>query len=224
MGLIATYPKLRHDWLKHEPEPHIFRKEVTVASGAGDLITGTVMAKVGASLSAASAAKSGGNTGNGTLTLDATNPVLAGGKLGVYTVRCIAAAANSGTFRVEDPDGVVLGDVAVAATFADDVKFVIADGSSDFIVGDGFDITVSAGTEKWKKCVYGAVDSLSVPAGILLDGVDASSADAKAVVVTGHCEIADLELTWDSSFDSAPKKAWALAKLDERDIRNRRLA
>lgn len=104
---------------------------------------GFVTAAIGA-LEAASAAKAGGNTGTGTLTLDATTPVLPGAKPGVYTVRAIAAASNSGTFRVEDPDGNVIGDVAVGATFSDDVKFVIADGGTDFIVGDGFDITVTA--------------------------------------------------------------------------------
>ena len=102
-------------------------------------------AKFATALAAASAAKSGGNTGNGTLTLDATTPVLAGAKVGVYTVRLITAATNAGTFRVEDPDGNVLGDVAVGGTFSDDIKFATADGSTDFAVGDGFDITVSGG-------------------------------------------------------------------------------
>lgn len=96
--------------------------------------------------SAVSAAKSGGNTGGGSLTLDVTTPVLAGAKVGVYTVRCITAATDSGTFRVTDPDGFVIGDVAVGATFANDIKFAIADGAPDFVVGDGFDITVSANT------------------------------------------------------------------------------
>jgi len=82
-------------------------------------------------------------TGNGAMTLDATTPVLAGAKNGNYVVTCIAAAADGGTFRVEDPDGFVLGDVAVGATFADDIKFVIADGSADFIVGDKFTVTVT---------------------------------------------------------------------------------
>lgn len=86
-------------------------------------------------------------TGNGVMTLDATTPVLAGAKNGTYVVTCVTAAANGGTFRVEDPDGYVLGDVAVGATFADDIKFVIADGSADFVVGDKFTIavTVNAG-------------------------------------------------------------------------------
>lgn len=90
-----------------------------------------------------SAAKSGGNTGTGALTMDATTPVLSGAVDGVYTVRCITAATDSGTFRVTAPNGTVLGDVAVGATFANQVKFAIADGGTDFIVGDGFDITVA---------------------------------------------------------------------------------
>ena len=53
---------------------------------------------------ASSAAKSGGNTGNGTLTMDVTTPIRTGAKAGIYTVRFIAAASNNGTFRVEDPD------------------------------------------------------------------------------------------------------------------------
>lgn len=104
---------------------------------------GFVTAGVGV-LEAASAAKAGGNTGNGTLTLDAVTPVLAGAKEGVYTVRLTAAAANGGTWTVEDPDGNVIGEVNVGQTFSDDVKFTTADGGVDFIVGDGFDITVSA--------------------------------------------------------------------------------
>lgn len=95
---------------------------------------------------AVAATKAGGNTGNGTITVDVATPVLAHAIAGVYTARCIAAAANSGTFRVTDPNGLVLGDVVVGATFADQIKFVIADGAADFIVGDGFDVTVAVNT------------------------------------------------------------------------------
>lgn len=105
---------------------------------------GQVRPAFAATKTAAAAAKAGGNAANtGAITMDATTPVLTGAKPGVYTIRCIAAAANSGTFRVEDPDGFVKGDVAVGATFSDDIKFSIADGSQDFIVGEGFDVTVA---------------------------------------------------------------------------------
>ena len=157
----------------------VVHKKGTVASGQGALARGTVLGAIllGA---ASSAAKSGGNTGNGTLTLDVTTPILAGAQPGVYTARCITAATNSGTFRVEDPNGTVLGDVAVGATFSDDVKFVIADGGTDFVVGDGFDITIAAGSGKVVKSVAAAVDGSAVPVGILAADADATSADVDA--------------------------------------------
>ena len=51
-------------------------------------------------------------------------------------------AANSGEFVVYDPDGIEIGRVAVAATFNNQIKFVIADGSNDFAIGDAFSVTV----------------------------------------------------------------------------------
>jgi hypothetical protein len=219
MGLIATYPRLSHEWLKHETDPDLGREQITLLAGAGNLITGTVLGKITKG-TATAAAKAGGNTGNGTITMDVTTPVLAGAQVGVYTARCIAAAGNGGTFRIEDPDGFVIGDVAVGATFADRVKFVIADGASDFIVGDGFDITVAAGSGKWKKCVYGALDGSGIAAGVLLDARDASGgADVKGVGVIADARVAHEFLTWDASFDSAPKKAAALVQLAALNIR-----
>lgn len=158
----------------------IVTKSVVIKSGAGVLARGTVLEDV-ISGTAASAAKAGGNTGNGALTLDATTPVLTGTEPGVYTVRCIAAATNSGTFRVTAPDGDVLGDVAVAATFSNKIKFAIADGATDFIVGDGFDITVTATGQK-----YQAVTKDVNAKYILAEDVDATSADKTTVAyVTG---------------------------------------
>lgn len=159
-------------------------------AGCGDVTTKAIVLKSGAAFvrgtvleetefgTATRAAKSGGNTGNGTLTMDATTPTLYGAKPGVYTVRLIAAAANAGTFRVTAPDGSILGDVAVGATFANRVKFATADGATDFIVGDGFDITVVAPTtQKYQKVT---ADERAVY--VLLEDVDATSTDRPGVV------------------------------------------
>jgi hypothetical protein len=115
------------------------------------------------------------------LTLDATTPLLAGAKAGAYTITCITAASNSGTFRVEDPNGVVLGDVAVGATFADQIKFVIADGATDFIVGDKFTVTVAAGTGQYLTSVAAAVDGSAEPDLVLSETVDATLAAKPAM-------------------------------------------
>lgn len=87
--------------------------------------------------------KAGGNTGNGTITMDAVAPKSADAIAGVYQVRCTTAAVNGGTFTVTDPTGATLGTVAVGATFNNKIKFTIADGSTDFILTDGFDVIVT---------------------------------------------------------------------------------
>jgi hypothetical protein len=184
-------------------------RNVTLASGQ-DLLRGAVLGEIllGA---ASSAAKAGGNTGNGTLTLDASTPVLAGAKAGVYTVRCTAAASNSGTFEVQDPDGYVLGDVVVGATFSDDVKFVIADGSSDFIVGDGFDITVAAGSGKFVLSLAAARDGSQTPAAVLAEDADASDGDLTVPVFTSGEFAADKLVFGTGHTSSSVEAAWRRA-------------
>lgn len=212
MTVVATYPKVARDWLKHELDPTLFRRAGVIKSGSGKVITGTVLGAIllGA---AAAAAKAGGNAANtGALTLDVATPVLANAKVGVYTVRCIAAAANGGTFRVEDPDGIVIGDVAVGATFADGVKFSIADGAQDFIVGEGFDITVAAATKKYVPINFAALDGSQKAAAILIHLTDATSADVEGAILTGHAQIVPSQLGWPEGATTDQKNA-ALAQL-----------
>ena len=157
-------------------------RSVTIESGQGVLARGTVLGRKSLG-SASSAAKNGGNTGNGTFVLDATTPVLPGVKAGVYTLRCIATETHGGTLRLTDPDGFLLGDFKIPAgagnsvTVDNDIKGVIADGTTDFAVADGFDITVAAGAGKYVKAVAAAGDGSAKPVAILGDDVDATSAD-----------------------------------------------
>lgn len=152
---------------------------VSLLSGQ-NLARGAVLGK--ASIGAASTAFAG--TGNGAITMDATTPIRPGAKVGAYAATCITAAANGGTFRVEDPDGNVLGDVAVGATFDDDIKFVIADGATDFIVGDKFTITVAAGSGKYLLSAAAAIDGSAVPDVVLAEDGDASAGDKTALAYT----------------------------------------
>lgn len=155
---------------------------VTIASGA-DLVRGSVLGQItigAATVAAAGAGTAGANTGNGTCTMDATAPIQAGAKTGTYLVKCTAAATNGGVFQVEDPDGYVLGNAVVGTAFVDDIKFLIADGSSDFIVGDAFAITVAAGSGKYKLAASTATDGSAVPVAILADKAAAASADVLA--------------------------------------------
>jgi|GEM_PF-347491 len=157
-------------------------RNITLLSGENRK-RGTVLGKISVG-AASSAAKSGGNTGTGTLTMDVTTPVRAGAKVGVYTVRFVEAAANNGTFRVTDPDGFDIGEVVMAGgagAFDNDIKFAVADGGTDFIVGDGFDITVAAGSAKYKMSLAAAVDGSAVPVVILAEDCDASGGDKTTV-------------------------------------------
>lgn len=179
-----------------------------------NLKTGTVIAKISVG-AATSAAKAGGNTGDGTLTLDVTNPVRQGAKVGVYKVRFVAAAANNGTFRVEDPDGYDLGQVIMAGgagAWDDDIKFAVADGAADFIVGDGFDITVAAGSGKLTQYVVAGQNGSQNPGGVLLADVDATSADKAAAFIARNAEVNANELTWPGGI-SADEKNAAIVKL-----------
>ena len=155
---------------------------IVLASGAGALKRGTVLGRI--TLGAVtSAAKSGGNTGNGTCTPDATAPKQANAIAGIYTLRCITAAANNGTFRLTDPRGRVLGDYIMAAgavTITNQIKVAIADGATDFIVGDGFDVTIADGSTKFVKAVKTALDGSATPVRVLVDDADATSADCAA--------------------------------------------
>ncbi len=176
------------------------RDAITLVNAAVSAVTipaGTVLAKqtIGA---ATSAAKSGGNAANtGALTLDGTTPVLANAQVGVYTVRCITATSNSGTFRVTAPDGDVLGDVVVAATFSNQIKFSIADGSQDFIVGEGFDITIAAGNGQFVPFL----NATNLPAaGVLWDAVTvAAESTATGVGILRDAEVVDVRLQYDAT-------------------------
>lgn len=163
------------------------REAITVADEA--VVTAGMV--LGAAYGAATAAaKSGGNTGNGTFTIDATTPTLAGAKPGVYRLRCIAIASNNGTFRLEDPDGVVLGDTLMsggAATVSEHIKGALADGSTDFAVGDGFDITVPT-TRTFAPLNLTSVIGYNVAAGIAYGNYDGTDSAVPGVAYVRDCE------------------------------------
>lgn len=174
---------------------------VTIAAGQ-NLKRGTVLGKISKGASSAVAAPDGAgtegaNTGNGTLVLDATTPLLAGNKPGIYKIKIVAAAvadpATAAKANVYDPDGDLIDIISVAATtgteFEKQIAFVITDGSTPFVAGDGFKVTVAvaAGSGYFKTVNSANVDGSEVPNAVLLEDVDASSAAANGVVgLTGE--------------------------------------
>lgn len=198
------------DWLKHEDDDGYYSRSQEVLTGSAALKSGTVLGKI--LTAGATVAADGGNTGNGVLTVDATDPVLAGAADGDYVVECITAATNGGTFRVSAPTGEVLGDVAVGDTFADRIKFAIADGATDFAVGDKFTVTAASGSGKFTQLDPAATTGAEIAAGILVSDADPSAADVDCVVIERKAVIASAHLIWPAGI-TAGQKTLALENL-----------
>jgi hypothetical protein len=215
MSLITENPRVSDVLLFEEGEEvNYVRDAVTVLSGTLASPVGQVLGQISIG-AATSATKAGGNTGVGTLVLDVTTPVLVNAKVGVYTVRVLAV----GTFIVKDPKGVVVGDATYGAgatvTFSDQLKFAFADDAgTHYIAGDGFDITVAAGSGKWVQVTVAAVDGSAVAAGVLLTPIPATlGADATVVAVTrGPAVLKSTGLTWTSGM-SSPQIAAGIVQL-----------
>jgi hypothetical protein len=83
----------------------------------------------------------GGNTGDGAA---GAATLSTGAIAGTYTLTCIEAIANSGRFEVVDPNGNRLEDLYVAVAYTNThFALTIADGATDFIVGDIFTMAVT---------------------------------------------------------------------------------
>jgi len=208
----AFAPKIISDLLKWEVDPTYSREQGTLKA-LNVVKIGTPLGRIELG-AASSAAKSGGNTANsGTFVLDATTPVLAGAESGVYTLRCITAATNGGVFRLEDPRGRVLGDFAITGgaggtvTVNDKIKGVLTDGTADFVVGDGFDITVAAGSGKLVVLAPAALDGSAKCIGFSLQERDPGNADGVILYLARMAVIADSGIAWPDAFTSDQKLA-----------------
>ena len=199
-----------------EGEHYFSRDQVTVALSQ-TILAGQLVGKVGVPASeTSSAAADAGNTGNGVFTLDGTNPVASSAINGAYRVVCIAAATNSGTFMVTDPKGAEIGRVVVGATFNNQIKFVIADGATDFVVGDAFTVSVGRETgtdEQVKAWDPNATDGSQKAAGILLANVTTDGAATKpGIIIAHHAEVRLANLIFGGS-PTAAQQAEAVEQL-----------
>lgn len=174
----------------------VTRGDAQITGGLA-LPRGTVLGKVTIG-AVSSAAKGGGNTGNG------TNTLLSAGtrsKTGVYQVRFLTAT----TYTVTDPQGEALPNGVNGAYANPAINFTITAGGTAFVAGDGFDITVAAGASTWKKSVTTAVDGSQFPLGILIDDADASGGDVNGgVYLTG--EFNENRVVYDVSWTLAALK------------------
>jgi hypothetical protein len=222
MSVIATDSTRFSAVVKHEYEPSksFCRDAVTLNGAAATYKVGAVLGKYIATPTATSAAKAG-NTGNGAMGA-ITMTSVANLKTGAYKVSIVKAAANAGDFVLKDSEGDVLGTGTVGVAFSQaGFAFTLADGATDFVVGDEFTITV-AGTVKYKIVEATATDGSEVAAAVLIadslgqsgDIVLAATTDTKALALTrGPVIVADAGLTFGASVDTAGELATAYAQL-----------
>lgn len=189
---VLTEGKHASEALISEAPGNRSREQITIISGSNVVGPCTVLGKI--TFGAISQAYAGtGNGAMGTLTRQATKCVV-----GDWKVRCTLAAANGGRFEVIDPNGVSHGDALVGTAFANGIGFTIADGASDFIVGDLFTVTVAAGSGKYGPISLAAVTGQQTAAAVLYDGVDATSADVAAAAFVRDCELLEDSIDWDA--------------------------
>ena len=190
------------DFLKFEAENQYSREDKTLLSGQ-DLLIGAVVGEVELSVPAT------GTLGSGT---KGTCTSVTGGvetTIGTYKATCITAneAAVDGVWRIEAPNGAVLGDLIVTAgeagtgSFTDpQVNLTVAYATGYSTIGDYFNIAVVAGSEKLTVLDFTAVDGSQKALGILIDDYDASSADADCVVILRDAVIAKSAIKWTIAF------------------------
>jgi hypothetical protein len=182
----------------------------TLADGSTDFAGGdgfTIYVRAGS-------VTAGPNTGNGTFTLYQTGQ---GAQVGSYAVTITAAAANGGTFTVVSPDGVILGTGTVGTRWSNaGLDFLIADGSTDFVVGDSWTVAVARGKVRaWNPA--NTDGSGGDPYGILIHACDATGGDRRAAAHVKDITYTGRHLSWASGLTAAQKET-AKALLLKRGI------
>ena len=190
------------DLVLYEQPTYLSRDTGIILSGAGELTIGAVLGKQ--TKDTAEATADGGNTGDG-----AISAVTLGknAEVGDYVLTCIATAGDGGTFEVVTPSGVQLPDLEVGDAYVGShINLTVSDGATDFALDDTITITVS-GTGKYDLYVVDAVDGLGEVAGVLLQNLDATSADvADALILTRDAVVSEQLLNFDASVDNAAKR------------------
>jgi hypothetical protein len=197
-----TVPPLVEQWhdggfLVSEANGHQSRDTITLAAGT-PVLAGTVLGKITVAGSGDASIVSAGtattpNKGNGTLNAGAPQPGVT--SAGIYT--CTLTGPN--TFDLAGPGGLLDHGQAVGAQVsADGMPLKITAGSTPFVAGDVFTVTVllPADVGAWRVWNPAAADGSNVAAGILFGSRDATRSPCNAVAITRAAEVNGSELIW----------------------------
>ena len=206
------------DVLKYEAPSLYSREAVTVLAGSGadrEMKVGEVIGK--RTKSSVAVTPDAGNTGDGFATL-ATPALGADAEAGTYTLTCTATAVDAGTFEVLTPKGYKLPDLTVGQAYAGGhINLTVADGATDFVVGDKFTVDVS-GDGKMVALDLTGTDGTQEAFGILEADVTApDGVDTSAVAVARDAILAAAGIVWPAGISQAQKDQ-ATAQLAARGI------
>jgi hypothetical protein len=171
----------------------------TGTGGTGTYVVDTSQTASSTTITAAGAvaAAYAGNTGNGAM---GAVTLSAGVQAGVYRLTIVEPGTNVGTFVVEAPDGRMIGRGVVASAFsAGGLAFTLADGATDFVAGDGFTITVGAGSGYWGAYSASSAAGLDNAAAILTHEAPISTTTQLATVIERLAEVKAAALDWNGA-------------------------
>ena len=151
-------------------------------------------------------------TGDGVVSAISLGP---DAKAGQYLAECIEAITNSGVFKIVGPDGevVAVGTVVVSGSLVltdqRQLNVDIADGSTDFVVGDLFEFFVFNEGERglgkvaaWNPLTF---DGRNKASGVLHTAVDATAADKAGVIVARDAEVREADLDYAAAITAGQK-------------------
>lgn len=201
--------------------PRNYSRENALIGASQTILAGTILgAAVDTAGATAAVVPTAGNTGNGVLSR-ATPAMSSKAKDGDYILTCTAAASNAGTFSVQTPDGREIGPMTVGVAFNKEIKFTLADGSTDFVVGDSFIFRV--GVENTEDIIFGALDlaatdgKAEAAAIAIYPAVTGVGETAKIAIIARQAEVNGKCLAWPDSI-SAAQKAAIVQQLERKGI------
>lgn len=218
---VATYNNKRSGcYLGESASLNIVNEEIRVRSGSGKLDAGTLLGKVLDGTPGATPgtpySTTGGTVGNGAVgawTADA------GVAEGTWKLDVTVTGAT-GKFQVLRPDGTIDGIGTIGTPYNGGINGTLADGASDWLVGDQVPIVVAYTTDAVEYVPHdpALTNGGQYAAAILFHPIDATSSDVKTVgTVRGPVTINGNMLTFKSGI-SANDKAAAIQALRDKGL------
>lgn len=219
--LTLQRPKLQSAVLKYFLSEEFGFENVTLLAGTGGnerfLDVGTVVGQIvqgAVTVSAAVAATSPANTGNGTIALGAPAFLVGTEQVGTYQVVYISATE----FEVYDPSGKLVGVGKNASAFSNQIVFTATAGGTPFVAGDSFGIpvAVAAGGGQFEGLNLSGTDGSQNVAGVVMKAAvaqnGADNVNGMVVLARGPAVLLADGLIWPGGI-TGTQQAAALAQL-----------